>query len=82
MGKQILASANEWVLFDTGKGANGWRSLKLKLRGRGKIPKRNWWIGFNGERFARNHDLGVLARHNPDVLAWVLAAVKNFENGG
>ena len=46
-----------------------WRSFKLVGRtGR----KRNWWLGWNGERLARNSDTVLLAEHRPEVHAWVL----------
>ena len=76
MGKRILASANEWVLFDTGKGADGWRDLKLESRRRGKIPKRNWWFGFNGDRLSGSRDAKLLEEHQPAALRWVLAVLK------
>jgi hypothetical protein len=51
------------------KSRDGWRSLKLTCR-RGR--KRNWWLGWNGTRMARNADAAKLNERHPDVYGWVI----------
>jgi hypothetical protein len=60
-----------FTLYDRPRHANGgWRSLKLTCPTRQK--KRAWWLGWNGERLARNHDAGLLADHEPEIYRWVI----------
>lgn len=66
--KQIGAFG-KFVLFDTEKGREGWTNFKL-VGPKGK--KRNWWLGWNGERLARNADAAKLAKWQPDVLEQVV----------
>ena len=33
--------------------------------------KKNFYLAWNGERFAENHDLNVLREHEPEILTWV-----------
>jgi hypothetical protein len=69
--EELIASRGEWTLFDVvNRSGNGWRSLHLTRDGK-KLQKRSWWLGWNGERLARNCDLGLLAEHHEDVLEWV-----------
>jgi hypothetical protein len=61
----------EWTLYEVSRlSLNGWKSLHLKRSGLG-APKTSWWLGWNGERLARNRDLALLAEHHGDVLNWV-----------
>jgi hypothetical protein len=48
---------------------DSWISLKL-IRPLGK--KRNWWLGWNGERLAKNHDAMLLFKHEPEIYQWVI----------
>jgi hypothetical protein len=52
---------------------NGWLSLKLIASGRRR--KRNWWLGWNGDRLARNSDAGRLQDQEPEIYDWVIAAL-------
>jgi hypothetical protein len=68
---KISETPDGFVLFERPSKANEvWRSLKLTCSERRK--KRNWWLGWNGERLARNRDAGLLAEHDPEVYAWVI----------
>ena len=33
----------------------------------GKLPKRHWWLGFNGTRMSRNRDAELLEQHQPEI---------------
>jgi hypothetical protein len=49
----------------------GGRCARLKLiRPLGK--KRNWWLGWNGERLAKNRDAVLLFKHEPEIYQWVI----------
>jgi hypothetical protein len=77
---ELIASTDHFALFDRPDFAQGeWRSLKLE-RTDSKGQKRNWWLGWNGERFARNADAGKLAEHHPDVYDWVISSLKGAEH--
>lgn len=56
------------------RGSNGWRCLKVEIGVRKqkgeRRQRRNFWLGHNGERWARNNDTAYLAERHPDVLAW------------
>lgn len=52
------------------KARGEWRSFKLIASRRRR--KRNYWFGANGERLARNTDLALLYRDEPEIYAWVL----------
>jgi hypothetical protein len=62
---------DDFELFErVGKSGGGWRSLKLVRAGRHK--KRNWWLGWNGERLARSSDAGKLYAHHGEVYEKIL----------
>jgi hypothetical protein len=51
---------------------NGWLSLKLSANRRDHGRKRNWWLGWNGQRLARNHDAALLFAHHLEIYLWLL----------
>lgn len=70
-----LATVGDFTLYERrDRSTAEWRSLKLIHTGgdAGK-RKRNWWLGWNGERLSRNTDARHLAAHHPEVSAWVIA---------
>jgi hypothetical protein len=69
---KLIAEQPGWQLFER-HSSDEWRSFKLV--GPPCRRKRNWWLGHNGERFARNHDTGHLAEHLPVILDWVASAI-------
>ena len=54
-----------------------WVNLKLVLKKPHRAPKANYWLAWNGKRFAKNHDEEVLRKRQPEVYA----AVLRFANG-
>jgi hypothetical protein len=81
---RIVAERPGWALYDRQHPSNGWRNFKLvaatpkgKARARAR-RKRSWWLGFNGERLARNIDAGLLALHQPQIHRWVLDELRSF----
>ena len=51
-----------------GQGARpGWFDIRLCVHG-WRARKANFWLGWNGERFAVNHHLRILQEHEPKLL--------------
>jgi hypothetical protein len=69
----VLALDGEWELVERAYGSvGGWRNLKLYRHAKRRdVRKRTWFLSWNGERFARSSDCGILANHYPDRLEWV-----------
>ena len=42
------------------------------------MHKANWWLGWNGERLARNHDARLLYENNPEIFEWVVSTLIEF----
>lgn len=55
--------------------AGDWVNLKLVDDTPSHQPsdKRNWWLAHNGDRLSQGRDAGLLARHQPDIYAWVVS---------
>jgi hypothetical protein len=62
---KLIAQTPGWSLYDRLVPGEGW--INLKLVGSGTLPKRNWWLGFNGTRLLRSRDAGLLEQHQPDI---------------
>ena len=58
-----------FTLFERPSG-NGWRNFKLVANQRRK--KRNWWLGWNGERLSEGKDMKLLQEHEPEICEWVV----------
>jgi hypothetical protein len=72
---RTIAIDGDWVLVErTERSAGGWLSLHLSRKGR--VKKRSWWLGWNGERLARNADTALLAEHEPERLRWLEQTLK------
>jgi hypothetical protein len=71
-------AVNGFTLYEReGCSTAQWRSLKLVREPR-KAGKQNaWWLGWNGERLARNTDTKKLAKHHPEVLQWVIDELRS-----
>jgi hypothetical protein len=74
-----LGATGSFALFERpDKASPPWRSLKLIRTDKG--PKKNWWLGWNGERLAVNNDQRKLAEHHPDIEAWVIETLRGFQD--
>ncbi|WP_155255193.1 hypothetical protein [Bradyrhizobium elkanii] len=76
---KLIAERDDLQLFNRDFADKGeWRSLRLIKGGRKsrRVPKRSFWLGWNGQRLARNHDTGVLAEHYPEIYDWVVAELE------
>jgi len=60
-----------WLLFSR-PGQKGWTMLKLVADG--KAPtKANYWLGWDGRRFARSKDHALLQENRPQLRKALLA---------
>ena len=73
---KLIAQIPGWSLYDRLSPSGGWISLKLVASG--KLPKRHWWLGFNGTRMSRNRDAELLEQHQPDIYAWVVHSLSGL----
>ena len=74
---KLIGKVGDFELFErTADGDEDWRNFKLVRTGKGKFPKRNWWLGWNGERLADNHDARILEEHYPEIYAAVIEAIQ------
>jgi hypothetical protein len=78
---KIIAERDNWRLLDRDKTSNGWISIKLEACGGrySKRGKRNWWMGWNGERLARNTDTKLLAEDYPDIHEWAIEQLRPYQ---
>lgn len=68
-----IAKIDDFTLFHTSGSTPEWAALKLvRLDG----PKKAWWLGWNGERLARNSDTELLEQYHPDVAEKVRVAAQ------
>jgi hypothetical protein len=73
---KLIGKIGDFELFERSSGSDGWRDLRLIRTGKGKFRKRSWWLGWNGERFAQNHDFKILEEHYPEIHAAVIEAIQ------
>jgi hypothetical protein len=60
-----------WKLFHRPDAdSDGWHSFVLRHYD-GRFRKYSYWGGWNGERVARNTDMGRLNRRFPEIMQWV-----------
>lgn len=72
---KLIGTIENFELFEReGKASPPWRSFKLIRTSDG--PKKNWWLGWNGERLAVSNDQRKLAEHHRDIEAWVIETLK------
>ncbi len=76
----IVAETDHYQLLDLGNDSRlGFRQFKLVSKQ--PMHKANWWLGWNGERLARSHDVRFLHEHNPEVYDWVVSTLTEFKKG-
>ena len=82
----IARREDGFVLYERpSKISTEWRSFKLEKRVPGRRKwgtKRNWWIGWNGERLSRNRDVGIMAQYDPELMAWVVETLRELSLNG
>lgn len=73
----FAAQGTKWQLLHRyWADSNGWLSLKLedlsKQDKRLNQSKKNWWLGWNGERFSSTHDRYHLEQNHPNIFGIML----------
>ena len=66
----LIAKRPYWELYDRQRSFGQWHNFKLVALRAGRC-KRNWWLGWNGQRFDSGSDAKFLAEHEPEIHAWV-----------
>jgi hypothetical protein len=56
-----------WRMFVKENADNGWASVKVVADGRAR-GKANYWLGWDGRRFANFKDTLALMQHRPELL--------------
>jgi hypothetical protein len=78
--KLPIARLDDFTVYrivNTSAPSPDWVNLKLECPNRGQ--KKNWWVGWSGERFAHSTDLELLKKHEPRIYALLRSLVKaNF----
>jgi hypothetical protein len=73
---KVVASRDGFVLFERDDGTPPWRNFKL-VRAEG--PKRNWWLGWNGQRLADGRDRLKLTEHHPEIEQWLMSVLRTIQ---
>jgi hypothetical protein len=66
----VVAENEGWKIFEMQKKSqNQWLSLKAvsKVKRRNKA---NFWLAWNGDRFAAGKDLAIMVQHWPELYEW------------
>lgn len=68
----LVAEADGWELYlRVADSSSQWQSLKL-VHPEPTDRKANYWLGWNGERLAKNADAACLSGHRPRLYSWVV----------
>lgn len=71
-----LAVNGSWRVVLVGEWCcDGWASLKV-FDHRKSARKSVFVLGYNGQRFSKSRDAGILVKRHPDVLPWVETVLK------
>lgn len=75
-GWGVVGRTEGWVLYEKYDGnPNGWLNLKLVAANRSK-HKANYWLAWNGERFASNKDIQFIKDHRRDLFEWLISELE------
>jgi hypothetical protein len=73
-----LATCGSFTLYERrGCSTAWWLSLKLARHPREAGKQNAWWLGWNGERLARNTDTKKLAERLPGIERWVIDSLRS-----
>jgi hypothetical protein len=75
-GKIIALHPSGFDLYVRDRHGRGWINLKLVATGTTPTRKRNWYMGWNGERLSRSGDSTALALRLPDIYSWVMDCLR------
>lgn len=64
----------EWLIYESKNNKHEWRMIRLVAQG--KAPhKANYWLSYNGQRFAENKDLKLLRGNRPALFKQLAQAI-------
>jgi len=67
-----------WIVFVKDNPDNEWLTVKVVADGR--VPfKANYWLGWNGKRFAQVQDTFAIMQRRPELLKVVQRLVEGYE---
>jgi hypothetical protein len=70
----------KWVLYRKPQPSGGeWDYIKLVANGR-VVNKANYWLSWNGARFAMGGDFSKLAQHRNELCDMVVLFMEEFED--
>lgn len=70
----VTAHGNDWGISRKKSLPNGWASFKVFAVGKA-ANKANYFGSWNGERTAKNKDMGIMKENRPDLLTAIEAAL-------
>lgn len=57
----------EWLVYGKLKAGEAWMTVKV-VSAQPRAHKANFWIGWDGKRFAQHKDYVTLLQHHPDLV--------------
>ncbi len=63
----VIENDGQWWMFVKENAENGWASVKVVADGRAR-GKANYWLGWDGKRFANFKDTLAMVQHRPELL--------------
>lgn len=73
----VIEDDVRWLVFVKDNPDSGWMTVKLVADGR--VPfKANYWLGWNGKRFAQVQDVFAIMQRRPEMLKVVERLVDGY----
>lgn len=77
-GGVVIGESDEWTLYMNAKfSTDQWLSLKLVTKEK-RESKGNFWLGWNGSRFAGGRDIQTLRSHYPHLESMIVEMLDAF----
>ena len=67
----------EVSIIDLATSTPEWRNMHIYIFG-GVLPKRSYWLGWNGERSNHSRDWQLLKEHQPAIYEWLLKSLAEW----
>jgi len=68
----------KWGLSVGGDNGKGWRSVKVSAIPKAQV-KANYWLSWNGERFAKGRDMKLLRDGRPELEEKIIASMGQLD---
>lgn len=73
----VIEGDVRWLMFVKDNPDNEW--LTVKLAADGRVPfKANYWLGWNGTRFAQQQDAFAIMQRRPELLKAVERLLEGY----